>query len=146
MRVRDYAIIAAAVLAVACDSTATSVIGISGFGGSGAATHLVFTVQPSNTVAGATIAPAVQLRAATSAGIVDTTFVNSVTVAIGANPAGATLSGTTTVPAVAGVATFSNLSINNASTGYTLTAAAPTLTSATSAAFNVTATTPVSHR
>jgi hypothetical protein len=136
MRVRHHAIVAAAVLAAACDGTGTSLLGIAG--GSGAATHLVFTVQPGNTAAGATITPALQLRAATSAGTVDTTFVNSVTVAIGANPGGATLSGTTTVPAVAGVATFSNLSINNSGTGYTLTAAAPTLTSATSATFNVT--------
>ena len=36
---------------------------------------------------------------------------------------GGTLSGTTTVAAVGGVATFSNLSINKAGTGYTLTAA-----------------------
>ena len=40
--------------------------------------------------------------------------------AIGTNPGGGTLSGTTTVAAVAGVATFSNLSINKAGTGYTL--------------------------
>jgi hypothetical protein len=48
-------------------------------------------------------------------------------------------SGTATATAVAGVATFSNLSINSAGTGYTLTASAATLTSATSSAFNVTA-------
>jgi hypothetical protein len=145
MRVKDCAIVAAVMLAGACD-TGTSTIGISGFGGSGAATHLVFAVQPGNTVAGATITPAVQLRAATAAGATDTTFVNSVTVAIGANPGGATLTGTTTVPAVAGVATFSNLRISNASTGYTLTAAAPTLTSATSTTFNITTVTPVEPR
>jgi hypothetical protein len=138
MRVRHQAIVAAAVLAAACDSAGTSLIGISGLGGSGVATHLVFTVQPGNTVAGATITPAVQIRAAASAGTVDTTFVRTVTIALGANPGGATLSGTAAVPAVAGVATFSNLSINNAGTGYTLIAAAPTLTSATSATFNVT--------
>jgi hypothetical protein len=146
MRVKDCAIVAAVMLAAACDSTGTSTTGISGFGGSGAATHLVFAVQPGNTVAGATITPAVQLRAATTAGAVDTTFVNSVTVAIGANPGGATLTGTATVPAVAGVATFSNLRINNAGTAYTLTASAPTLTSATSTAFNITAGTPVGPR
>jgi hypothetical protein len=135
MRVRHYTIIALALLAPACESTGTSLIGMSPFGGSGAATHLVFTVQPGNTIAGATMA--VQLTAATSAGTVDTTFVNSVTVAFGANPGGATLSGTTAVPAVAGVASFNNLSINNAGTGYTLIGAAPALTSATSATFNV---------
>ncbi len=51
---------------------------------------------------------------------------------------GGTLSGTLTVASARGVATFSNLSVNNAGTGYTLTAAAPLLTSATSAAFNIT--------
>jgi hypothetical protein len=133
-----HAIVAAAVLTAACDATGTSLLGITPFGGSGAATHLVLTVQPRNTVAGATITPAIQIRAAASAGTVDTTFINTVTVVLGANPGGATLSGSAAVPAVAGVATFSNLSINNAATGYTLIAAAPTLTSATSATFNVT--------
>ena len=48
---------------------------------------------------------------------------SSVTLAIGTNPGSGTLSGTVTVAAVNGVATFSNLSINKAGTGYTLTAA-----------------------
>ena len=39
--------------------------------------------------------------------------------------------------AVNGVATFSNLSINNAGTGYTLTASDGALTGATSSAFNL---------
>jgi hypothetical protein len=147
MRVRHQAMIAAAILAAACDlGTGTSTIGISGFGGSGAATHLVFTVQPSNTVAGAAIAPAVQVAAANAAGSTDPTFVNSITVAIGANPGGGTLSGTTTVSAVAGVATFSNLTISNAGAGYTLIASTPTRTPATSAAFTVTTATPVAPR
>src|SRR5207237_239277 len=62
----------------------------------------------------------------------------SITVAIGANPGGGTLSGTTTAAAVAGVATFSNLSIDKSSPGYTLTAASGALTGASSVAFNVT--------
>jgi hypothetical protein len=138
MRVRHYTIAAAGLLAAACGDAGSGLLGISNFGGSGAATHLVFTVQPGNTGAGATITPALQIRAATSAGTVDTTYVNTVTVVLGANPGSSTLSGTAAVPAVAGVATFSSLSINNAGTGYTLIAAAPSLTSATSATFNVT--------
>jgi hypothetical protein len=43
-------------------------------------------------------------------------------IAIGANPVGGTLSGTTTVAAVAGTATFANLSIDKAGAGYTLAA------------------------
>jgi Tol biopolymer transport system component len=59
-------------------------------------------------------------------------------VAIGTNPSGGTLSGTTMIIAVAGVATFSNLSIDKAGTGYTLQATSGALTAATSAAFNIT--------
>jgi hypothetical protein len=46
----------------------------------------------------------------------------NVTMNIGANPAGGTLSGTATVAAVAGTATFSDLSIDKAANGYTLSA------------------------
>jgi hypothetical protein len=56
--------------------------------------------------------------------------------AIAAGPA--TLSGTMTVNAVAGVATFPGLMINAAANGYTITATASGLTAGTSAAFNVT--------
>src|SRR5439155_75897 len=61
----------------------------------------------------------------------------SITLAIGTNPASGTLSGTKTVAAVNGVATFSTLSLNAVGTGYTLTAAATGLTGATSTAFNI---------
>src|SRR5260370_23198247 len=63
----------------------------------------------------------------------------NVTLAIGTNPGGGTLSGTTTVAAVSGVATFSNLSINKTGTGYTLAASSGALTGATSNTFNITA-------
>jgi hypothetical protein len=54
------------------------------------------------------------------------------------------LSGTTTVKLSGGMAAFSNLSINQAGTGYTLTAsvAGSSITSATSAAFNVSSSNP----
>ncbi len=55
--------------------------------------------------------------------------------AIAAVPA--QLSGTTTMTAVGGVATFTNLEINAPATGYTLTASATGLTDGTSATFNV---------
>lgn len=97
---------------------------------------LAFTTQPSNAAAGATFGVAVTAR--TGAGATVTSFTGTVTLAIGTNPGGGTLSGTTSVSAVAGVATFSGLSINNAGTGYTLTANATGLTGATSATFNVT--------
>jgi hypothetical protein len=103
-----------------------------------AATQLVFTVQPGNTVAGAAMAPAVQVTARDAFGNVATAFVDNVTVAIGNNPGAGTLGGTTTVGAAAGVATFSTLNIDKSGTGYTLTASSSTL-NATSAAFNIVA-------
>src|SRR3989441_2332818 len=104
-----------------------------------AATRLAFTVQPSGTTAGSTIAPPVKVAAQDGAGNTDATFSGSISVALGTNPSAGTLSGTQTVTAVNGVATFSNLSIDKAGTGYTLMATATGLTGATSAAFNITA-------
>ena len=100
---------------------------------------LAFTVQPSNAVAGAASTPAVRVAVQDAQGNTVTTATTSITVAIGTNPASGTLSGTTTVAAVNGVATFANVSINNPGTGYTFTASATTLTGATSNSFNITA-------
>ena len=103
------------------------------------ATKLAFAQQPGNTVAGATIAPAVTVQIQDAAGTLVTSSTAAVTLAIGTNPGGGTLSGTVTVNAVGGVATFSNLSINNVGTGYTLAATSSGLTGATSNTFNITA-------
>jgi alpha-tubulin suppressor-like RCC1 family protein len=105
--------------------------------GAGAAAKLVFTVQPSDVVAGGAMTPAVQVAVDDAQGNTVTTATTSITLAIGVNPASGTLSGTTTVAAVNGVATFANLSINNRGTAYTLTASATTLTGATSNSFNI---------
>jgi protocatechuate 3,4-dioxygenase beta subunit len=104
----------------------------------GAPAVLAFLTQPSNVLAGATMSPAVQVGIRDALGNLVTGATNDVTVAIGNNAGGGTLSGTLTVAAVNGVATFSTLSINNVGTGYTLTAAATGLTGATSSGFNVT--------
>src|SRR5439155_549792 len=104
----------------------------------GAASQLVFTVQPTNTTAGATITPAVQATVQDALGNTASGFTGTVTVALGANPVGGTLSGHTTVAASAGVATLADLSLDRAGTGYTLTAAGGGLSVATSAAFNIT--------
>ena len=103
----------------------------------GAAAKLVFGQQPTNTAAGASISPAVTVRIE-DAGNNLTSDTRSVTVAIGTNPSGGTLGGTTSVSAVSGIATFSNLSIDKAGTGYTLTASAASLAGATSGSFNIT--------
>lgn len=70
-------------------------------------------------------------------GNIDPTFAGNVTVAIGTNPAGGTLTGTLTEAATAGVSSFTDLQINNPGNGYTLSASASGLTSTTSMAFNV---------
>jgi hypothetical protein len=66
----------------------------------------------------------------------------TITVAIGNNAGGGTLSGTATVSTTNGIATFSNLSIDKVGTGYTLSAAATGLTSGTSVPFTITFSTP----
>ncbi|HYG76614.1 MAG TPA: Calx-beta domain-containing protein, partial [Planctomycetota bacterium] len=102
------------------------------------ATKLAFSVQPSNTQAGSSISPAVKVAIQDASGVTVSTATNAVTIVIGTNPGTGTLGGTLTVNAVSGVATFSNLSIDKAGTGYTLVASATNLTSATSNAFNIT--------
>src|SRR5205814_5454261 len=101
----------------------------------GTATRLAFTQQPTNTVAGGAISPAVQLSALDPAGNLVPTFTGSVTVALGNNPGGSTLGGTTTVAAVGGVVTFSDLTLDKTAPGYWLTATG--LGSATSSSFNI---------
>jgi len=105
--------------------------------GAGPATKLYFASQPSNTVAGVSItAFTVGLKDAFGNPV--TTGTNSVTVALANNPGGGTLTGTATVNMVGGVATFGGLSLSKAAIGYTLSATATGLTSATSSAFNIT--------
>ena len=106
----------------------------------GSATKLVFLQQPTNAFTGSSISPAITVQIQDASGNLVSTDTRNVTLAIGNNPGGGSLSGVATVAAVAGVATFSNLSINNAGTGYTLSAtSSPALTGATSASFNITA-------
>src|SRR5439155_826619 len=109
----------------------------------GAATHLAFTVPPSTTPANATITPPVQVTALDAGNNVATGFTGNVVMAIpsNSNPGAGTLSGTKTVAAVAGVATFSDLSINNPGTNYRLRATSSGLTGISSAQFNITAVT-----
>ncbi|WP_224361636.1 S8 family serine peptidase [Hyalangium versicolor] len=108
----------------------------------GAATALVITVQPITTKAGASIAPAVKVGLVDQFGNAVTTGTNTVSVALGTNPGSSTLSGTASVAMVAGVATFSNLSLDKVGTGYTLVASSTGLTDATSVAFNITSADP----
>jgi hypothetical protein len=104
----------------------------------GAATRLAFTTQPSTTPSTAAISPAVVALIQDAGGNTVTTSSANVTVAIGTNPAAGTLGGTKTVAASNGAATFTDLSIDKAGTGYTITASSTGLTGATSSAVNIT--------
>ena len=102
--------------------------------------HLAFTVQPSTTLPLMAIQPAVQVKALDAGGNPVTSFNGSVTIAIGHNGGTVlpgTLSGTTTVTAVNGVATFSNLSIDQLGNGYTLVVSGANVFGAESAPFNI---------
>lgn len=103
----------------------------------GAATRLAFTLQPSSTVAGAAIAPPPRVTIQDALGQT-VAATNPITISIGANPGTGTLTGTRTDAAANGVASFPNLKINRAGSGYTLTASAAGLSTATSAPFNIT--------
>ena len=84
---------------------------------------LGFVQGPSNAGAGAVITPAVTVAVEDANGNVETSDnTTKVSLAIGTNPAGGTLSGGSAVTVASGIATFSGLSINTAGTGYTLTA------------------------
>jgi len=129
-----------------CGGPGSGLIGIATTGGDGGGTGggspdvLSFFGQPTSATAGQQMA-AIEVGAIDSVSHLDTTFTGGITITIGSNPTGAALSGTTTVRAASGVATFSNLTIDKAGT-YTLQASASGATGATSSAFEITTTTP----
>src|SRR5437763_8226646 len=104
-----------------------------------AADHLAFLQQPTNTVAGVAISPAITVRVEDAFNNLVTSDTRNVMLAIGTNAGGGTLSGTATIAASGGIATFSTLSIDKTGTGYTLAATStPSLTDASSATSNIT--------
>lgn len=102
-----------------------------------APTRLAFVVAPSQAGAGDPLSPAVVVAAQDAGGLTATSFTGSITVTI-SNPRGAVLEGTSTIAAVAGLATFTDLNIKKAATNYKLVANGTGLQSATSAGFPIT--------
>jgi hypothetical protein len=85
-----------------------------------AADHLLILQQPTDTSAGQTISPVI-VEVVDAFGNVETDDnSDTITLSLGSNPSGGTLSGTLTLTVVNGVATFGDLSIDLAGTGYTL--------------------------
>jgi alpha-tubulin suppressor-like RCC1 family protein len=103
----------------------------------GPATQLAFVTSPPTDVEGATpVGPAVRVAIQDALGSTVPGATTPVTLRLASNPTGATLAGTSTVSAVDGIATFSDLSIDR-SGSYTFSAAAASLPAATSAPFAV---------
>lgn len=98
---------------------------------------LGFLVQPSNTLTIDEITPPVQVAMYDPQGNVFTLFTGDIEIAIGANPGGGTLTGTTTVTAVAGIVVFDDLNIDAGGTSYTLIASTDGVSDLQSSAFNI---------
>lgn len=103
----------------------------------GNATRLRFVTQPASATAGTPIR--VQVSAVDSSGSVVAAFNGRVTLALAANPGGDALHGTVTVTAAQGTATFTDVRIDRAASGYTISAATAGLAGDTSGSFDVSA-------
>src|SRR4051812_33919317 len=98
---------------------------------------LAFVAQPTETLLGAPMAVVtVETRDARNNVVPNASDI--VTLALGTNPTGATLTGTTGLRSQ-GVTLFTHLSLDHEGSGYTLVATANGLASATSGAFNISA-------
>ena len=108
----------------------------------GAAYKLAFTTQPVNSPSGPNGLSVIKVAIQDAQGNTVTTgsaASSPIGMTISANTSGATLTGTTSVVAVAGIATFSDLGISKTQTGYKLQASSGSYQPAFSNSFNVTA-------
>jgi MYXO-CTERM domain-containing protein len=103
----------------------------------GPPTALAFTVQPGSGVVSTNLSPAPRVAVQDAYGNLVTGATHSITLALATNPQGATLTGTTVVASINGVATFGAVAVNRAGTSFKLIATASSLTSATSTAFDI---------
>ena len=101
-----------------------------------AAGKLAFTTQPLSSSVGNSVG-SLTVTATDNFGNLSSTFTGLVTLGIVSNPGGAALTGVTSANAVAGVATFSSVLLNRPGIGYTLSANATGLSSATSNSFDI---------
>ena len=112
-------------------------IAIGGGGGGSGPDVLVILQQPLTGTAGDILTPAILVEALDTLGRPDTGFTGIVAMALSSNPAGANLSGTLRVAAVRGVASFGDLVISKASSGYVLQATEPHSIAASSVAITI---------
>ncbi len=100
-------------------------------------TNLVFTTEPVATVTAGTFLT-VTVKDEYATGVVDAAFSGNVAMALASNPAGGVLTGTLTEAASLGVATFPDLLVTKAGSGYVLGASATGFASILSSGFAVT--------
>lgn len=81
--------------------------------------HLEVAGNVADSVENSTLG-SIQVRVVTPSGTLVPNATHQITASFAANPGAATLSGTTTRNAIAGIATFNNLAINNVASGYSL--------------------------
>ena len=105
--------------------------------GAGAPSQVSIIRPPQNTAAGVAFTPSVQVAIQDAGGNTVSSATDAVTLSLDANPSGGTLSGTVTVSAINGIATFPGLSIDKVGSGYTMAAAAAGLTGDTSPPFDI---------
>jgi len=110
----------------------------------GPGAKLAFVVPPSDVQAAAPMAPPVQVAVEDSFGNVVADAGAPITVALELDGGAPSLGGTTTVGAASGIASFSDLNVEFAGTGYVLSASAGGLAAAVSSPFDVTAGPPAS--
>lgn len=99
------------------------------------AARLLFLSEPTGTLS---LLPAVQVEVVDAAGNRDSTASNSITLSLASNPAGGNLGGTVTADALNGVATFADLTLDRAGSGYQLLATSSGLSQAISSSFGMT--------
>ncbi|MFZ9898585.1 MAG: beta strand repeat-containing protein, partial [Gemmatimonadaceae bacterium] len=118
----DTAMVGSVVASVATPALSTT---FSGTQLSSGPTSLVFAAQPPATVVTGDTLTSVKVVVLDATLDTVRTFAGAVTLTLTGGPAGASLLGTATVNAVAGVARFPGLSVNRAGTGYRLNAQLP---------------------
>ena len=102
--------------------------------------HLVFSTQPSNAIVGGALVPVPTVSIVSASGAIQTAATCPVTLTAAGGGAPVKLTGTTSMPAVNGIASFPGLSLGTAGT-YTLVASCGTYGTVTSTSFNILATT-----
>src|SRR5262249_54397348 len=116
--------------------TDLTVMQVIGYTLSTTATQLAIGQQPTSAPAGVAIHPAITVMVEDGNGNTLTSDNSIVSVSIASGPNGATLGGATAVPAVNGVATFSDLTLITAG-AYTLMFSDGSLTSVVSSSFSI---------